>query len=123
MSKKEKVKEFAKKNLKTIAIGVGLSAACFLVGYGGTSLIKDIVKPGKKTNASIPYDEVIATVLRDACAKHPGIHNSFGKRFDIPVTAKELGKLGESIMSCKDYDPSETFTHFIAIGESMNNKI
>lgn len=116
----EKVKDFIKNHKKTILIGVGVVTGLALGIYGTNKFMSNrrVVKTGVDLTTCLPYDDIIAATLKDARATHPGSHATRGFIFDVPVGTDDLGILGK-IVSEKDGRKNQTFTHFIAIGESI----
>ena len=118
---KEKTKKFIKDNWKVIVWGsiyVGACVGGVLIGRKiGANLRNNSNNLGKTTNDIIPFDSTIYRVLVDARKKYPGTHLTYGAAFSVPYTADQLGALGENIKTLSKYDPSDSYTHFIAIGE------
>ena len=115
---KEKTKKFIKDNWKVIVLGSIYAGVC----VGGVLIGRKICHSsnlGKTTRMrnTIPFDSTIYKVLVDARKEYPGIHLTYGGTFNDPYTADQLGALGENIKALSNYDPSDSFTHFIAIGK------
>lgn len=118
---KEKTKKFIKDNWKVIVWGsiyVGACVGGVLIGRKiGANLRNNSNNLGKTTNDIIPYDSTIYKVLVDARKEYPGIHLTYGGAFNDSYTADQLGALGENMKTLSNYDPSDSYTHFIVIGE------
>lgn len=118
---KEKTKKFIKDNWKIIVLGSIYAGVCVggvLIGRKiGANLRNHSNNLGKTMNDTTPYDSIIYKVLVDARKEYPGIHLTYGGGFNDPYTAEQLGALGENMKSLSNYDPSDSYTHFIAIGE------
>lgn len=117
------VKDFIKNHKKTILIGVGVVTGLALGIYGTNKFISNrkMVKTGVNLRACPPFDDVIADTLEDAYITYPGRHTTRSFIYEgDPVRTDELGILGEMLI--KDGKKDETFTHFIAIGEAIDEK-
>lgn len=113
---KEKTKKFIKDNWKIIVLGSIYAGVC----VGGVLIGRKICHSsnlGKTMRSTIPFDNTIYRVLVDAHEKYPGKHLTYGGAFSAPYTADQLGELGVKLKSFNNYDPSDSYTHFIAIGE------
>lgn len=118
---KEKTKKFIKDNWKVIVWGsiyVGACVGGVLIGRKiGANLRNSSNNLDKTMQSTIPFDSTIYKVLVDARKEYPGIHLTYGGTFNDPYTADQLGALGENIKALSNYDPSDSYTHFIAIGK------
>lgn len=119
---KEKTKKFIKDNWKIIVLGsiyAGVVVAGALAGrklYHSINNSNNLGKTMRMRN-TIPFDSTIYKILVDAHEKYPGKHLTYGGTFSVPYTADQLGELGVRLKSFNNYDPNDSYTHFIVIGE------
>lgn len=115
MKTKDKIKKFVtehKTEIKHAAVMLGVGALSGALGYCAC-----LYKVNK--NIGILNDDV-GRVFNDALAKGLNPGTVFTGISDTPLTADDLGKLGEGIKSVSNYRDDVSFTHFIGIGKPIN---
>lgn len=110
-----KVKEFCKKHKSKIFFIAGASIGVLATTAAYLTTKRPI------SNVHCPYNAKIDNVLFDAKQCYPDTFNLVtGVVDNAPLTAEELGTLGEKIIELGGKD--NVFTHFVAIGPDLNNK-
>ena len=108
----EKVKKFCRKHKTAIAFFTGMGVVC--VG----SIIGVAVDKSNKKRFYTKNGHNVLSVLDDYLSKARGDSKVFGGTNVGPLKPADLGEMGKAMLElgCPE---DQTFTHFIAIGESI----